>query len=89
MKSKSELERKLSERELVITTQLSFPAGISVEQLREKARLLKNFTTIFAGEENRPDISLTSLALALILKEEGIEPVLQINSRDKNRSTEL
>ena len=85
MNSVSNLAKAISDGKLVLTTQLSFTPDVKVGHIREKARLFKDFTAVFAGEENTTDMNISSLALAMILKEEGIEPVLQINSRDKNR----
>jgi len=81
----SNLAKTLTEGKLVLTTRLSFPPDVNVEDIRKKARLFKDYTAVIAGEENSTDLNISSLALAIIFKEEGIEPILQINSRDKNR----
>ncbi len=77
---------KLESGQFVVTGELAPPKGTDVSKLREHARLLKeSVDAINITDNQRSIMKLSSLACCLILKEEGVEPIIQVTCRDRNR----
>jgi len=82
----SQLEQTLRARRFAITTELTPPVSFDPEDLLHKARPLKGLAdavNITDGASARARMS--GLAAAALLAQEGIEPILQITCRDRNR----
>lgn len=80
------LREKLEAGQFVVTGELAPPKGTNVEKLRQNARNLKEHVDAINITDNQRSImKLSSLASCLILKEEGVEPVIQVTCRDRNR----
>ncbi len=85
MKRRS-FREKLESGQFVVTGELAPPKGTDVGKLREHARLLKEHVDAVNITDNQRSImKLSSLACCLILEEEGIEPIIQVTCRDRNR----
>lgn len=77
---------KLESGQFVVTGELAPPKGTDTQNLRAHARLLKDYVDAINITDNQRSImKLSSLASCLILKEEGVEPILQVTCRDRNR----
>lgn len=86
MKAISNLERVLKEGNFAVTAELGPPRGADAEGVRKKARLLKPFVDAANVTDNQSAVVyMSSLAACVLMLEEGLEPVLQITCRDRNR----
>jgi 5,10-methylenetetrahydrofolate reductase len=82
----SNFEKKLKDKKFVITSEFGPPHGSSLEEVRKKADLLKgHVTAVNVSDLQGANLSMGGLATSLILIKEGIEPILQVTCRDKNR----
>ncbi len=80
------LKEKLEHNEFAITAEMAPPKGIDFGRIRECAQAVKGRVdavnvTDFQSAVVRP----SSLGGAKVLLEEGLEPVMQITGRDRNR----
>ena len=86
MKSGSNLEKLLKEGTFVVTGELGPPKNGNPEVVREKAQLLKgNVDAVNITDCQTAIVRMSSIAAGLIAKEEGLEPVIQMTCRDRNR----
>lgn len=70
----------------IVTSELNPPKGTRLDPLFEKARQLKPFVDAFnLTDSHAAHMSMTPLAAAHLLKQQGAEPILQITTRDRNR----
>ncbi|MBI3977814.1 MAG: methylenetetrahydrofolate reductase [Chloroflexi bacterium] len=69
-----------------VTTEVVPPRGFDAEPLRRTARRLRDLV-VAANVTDNPGASvhLSALAAAAILQGEGLEPILQMTCRDRNR----
>jgi methylenetetrahydrofolate reductase (NADPH) len=80
------LEERLRAGRFVITAELAPPVSCDADDLRTKAALLKGLpdaVNVTDGAGARAHMA--ALAASSILSDMGIEPILQITCRDKNR----
>src|SRR4051794_4566824 len=80
------LQQKLAAGQFVLTAEVTPPVSFSRAELLDKALPLKNLAdavNVTDGAGARPHIG--ALTSAAILVENGIEPVLQLTCRDRNR----
>ncbi len=86
MKSGSNLETLLKNGTFVVTGELGPPKNGNPEVVREKAQLLKgNVDAVNITDCQTAIVRMSSIAAGLIAKEEGVEPVIQMTCRDRNR----
>lgn len=86
MKSGSNLEKVLESGDFAVTAEIGPPRSASSEVVREHARMLKDKADAFNLTDNQTAIvRLSSLASSIICMEEGVEPVMQMVCRDRNR----
>ncbi|KAF0188429.1 MAG: CO dehydrogenase/acetyl-CoA synthase delta subunit [Desulfobulbaceae bacterium] len=86
MKSESNLERVLRAGEFAVTGELGPPKSGNPEVVREKARLLKGFVdAVNITDCQTAIVRMSSIAAGLITQSEGVEPVIQMTCRDRNR----
>jgi len=86
MKASSNLEKVLSSGSFAVTGELGPPKSVDGELIRKKARLLKGFVDAVNITDNQTAIvRVCSMAAAKIVLEEGVEPVMQMTCRDRNR----
>lgn len=86
MKSGSQLEKMLKEGKFVVTAELGPPKSADGDAVRKKGELLKDCVTAVNITDNQTAIArMSSIAGAFILIEMGIEPVVQMVCRDRNR----
>ena len=86
MKSGSNLETLLKEGTFAVTGELGPPKNGNPEVVREKAQLLKgNVDAVNITDCQTAIVRMSSIAAGLIAKEEGVEPVIQMTCRDRNR----
>ena len=80
------LEQVLAEGRFAVTAEITPPRGSDPEYLRRKANVLRGYVDAVNLTDNpAARVAMSSLASALILKQTGVEPVLQVQTRDRNR----
>ncbi len=86
MKSGSNLETLLKKGTFVVTGELGPPKNGNPDVVREKAQLLKgNVDAVNITDCQTAIVRMSSIAAGLIAKDEGLEPVIQMTCRDRNR----
>lgn len=86
MKSGSNLERVLEEGHFAVTVELGPPQGSSAEFVRRKAQLLKPCCDAVNITDNQTAVvRMSSMAACALVKREGLDPVMQMTCRDRNR----
>ncbi len=84
--SLSSLQAVLQAGKFAVTAEAGPPRGARPEALREKARLLKGWVDACNVTDNQTSVvRLCSLAACKILQDEGLETVMQMVCRDRNR----
>ncbi len=82
----SNLAKVIASGQFVVTGELGPPQGWEREEIEEKAQLLKGVVDAVNLTDNQTAIvRMSSIAAARILVEEGVEPVMQMTCRDRNR----
>ncbi len=83
---KSNLEKILDGGEFAVTAELGPPKGAGGDVVREKAKLLKGAAdAINITDCQTAIVRMSSIAAGIIAMEEGLEPVVQMTCRDRNR----
>jgi methylenetetrahydrofolate reductase (NADPH) len=86
VKDKSVLKGILDKGEFAVTAECGPPKGADPETIIKKAELLKGKVDSINVTDNQSAIvRMSSLAACSILKKEGLDPVLQMVVRDRNR----
>ncbi|NQT05013.1 MAG: methylenetetrahydrofolate reductase [Dehalococcoidia bacterium] len=86
MKAGTKLERILTSGKFAVTAEAGPPKGTSAEAIRKKGELLRYCCDAVNVTDNQTAIvRMSSVAGCLLLKQQGIEPVLQMVVRDRNR----
>lgn len=86
MKSGSRLEQILRSGQFAVTGELGPPKNSSLEIVRQKARLLKGHVdAVNITDCQTAIVRMSSIAAGLIVLAEGVEPVIQMTCRDRNR----
>lgn len=85
-KTPSRLEKILSSDQMAVTSEVGPPRGSDPEHIRKKAKKIKDYVDAMNITDNQTAVTrLCSLASCIHLKQMGIEPVLQMTVRDRNR----
>src|SRR4030043_499191 len=86
MKTKSNIERILEGGGFVVTSECGPPRGADAEVIRRKGELLRGVVDGVNVTDNQTSVvRMSSLAASAILKGMGLEPILQMVCRDRNR----
>jgi methylenetetrahydrofolate reductase (NADPH) len=84
--SASELQRLLDQGRFVVTAEIGPPRSASGEPIRKHAQSMRGYADAFNLTDNQTAMSrMSSIASAAILVQEGLEPVIQMTCRDRNR----
>jgi methylenetetrahydrofolate reductase (NADPH) len=84
--SGSNLERVLRAGHFAVTGELGPPQSADAEVIREKAKLLKGYVDAVNITDNQTAIvRMSSIGAGTIVVQEGLEPVIQMTCRDRNR----
>lgn len=82
----SNLERLLRAGKFVVTAELGPPNAADRTVVEKKAALLKGYADAFNVTDCQTSVvRMSSIASAVILMEAGLEPVVQMTCRDRNR----
>ena len=82
----SNLRTALDGDEFVVTSELTPPKGTSLDPLLERARMLSRHVDAFnLTDSHAARMAMAPMAVAHLLVDRGLEPIMQITSRDRNR----
>ena len=85
-KSGSNLEKVLKNGHFAVTAELGPPKNADAEVVRKKAAILKGFVDAANITDNQTAIvRMSSIAAGTIALQAGLEPVMQMTCRDRNR----
>lgn len=86
MKTDSRLKRVLEKGHFAVTAECGPPKGADPKVIKSKGKILKGFVDSVNVTDNQTGVvRLSSLAACVLLKKEGLDPVLQMTTRDRNR----
>jgi methylenetetrahydrofolate reductase (NADH) len=86
MKTPSRLEKVLSAGHMAVTSECGPPRGSDPEAIIKKAELIKDHVDAVNITDNQTSVTrMCSLAACIRLKLMGLDPVLQMVTRDRNR----
>jgi methylenetetrahydrofolate reductase (NADPH) len=86
MKAGSNLEGILEKGEFAVTGELGPPKGNDVEVIKKKAEYLRgNVDAINVTDNQTSIVRMSSIATCALLAQMGLEPVMQMVTRDRNR----
>ncbi len=86
MKTESVLEKVLASGNLAVTSECGPPRGALPEKVKEKGELLRGVVDAVNVTDNQTAmVRMSSFAAAVFLKQAGLNPVLQMVTRDRNR----
>lgn len=86
MKPESRLRAVLTKGLFAVTAECGPPKGAGPDAIRKKGDLLKGYVDSVNVTDNQTGVvRLSSLAACALLKAEGLDPVLQMVTRDRNR----
>src|SRR4051812_43759232 len=82
----TKLESKIRAKSFVVTTELTPPKGTDLTELFAKADALRGYAdAINLTESPRARMAVEPKAVARLLIERGLDPIVQITARDRNR----
>ena len=82
----SNLQKVFESGGFAVTGELGPPKGAEPEVIRKKARLLRGAVDAANITDNQTAVvRMSSIAAGLLAQEEGVEPVVQMTCRDRNR----
>ena len=86
MKAGTNLEKVLESGKFAVTAEAGPPKGTSAEVIQRKGELLRHCCDAINITDNQTAIvRMSSLAGCTLLKQQGVEPIMQIVVRDRNR----
>ncbi len=84
--AKSNLEQALRAGRFAVTIELGPPKSVDASSVKKKADLLRGYGDAYNITDNQTAIvRMSSMAVAHMLVEQGLEPVMQMTCRDRNR----
>ncbi|NLB60526.1 MAG: methylenetetrahydrofolate reductase [Lentisphaerae bacterium] len=85
-KTGSQLEKLLVAGEFVVTAELGPPKSADLAALQAKIESLRGYADAVNVTDNQAaTVRVASMAVARLLVEQGLEPVMQMTCRDRNR----
>ena len=86
MTSDSRLEKILEKGEFAVTSECGPPRGADPEVIKKKGELIKEAVEAINVTDNQTSVvRMSSFSSCVLLKQMGINPVLQMVTRDRNR----
>jgi 5,10-methylenetetrahydrofolate reductase len=86
MKSGTNLEKVLTEGHFAVTGELGPPKGTSADFVRRHAEVIRNYVDAANITDNQTAVvRMSSAAACAIIKQLGLDPVMQMTCRDRNR----
>nr|WP_319493144.1 methylenetetrahydrofolate reductase [uncultured Desulfobacter sp.] len=86
MKTESNLEKVLASGQLAVTSEVGPPRGCNVDIIKEKANMIKDYVDGINITDNQTAmVRMSSIAGGIAIKQMGLDPIIQMVSRDRNR----
>ncbi|THB73472.1 MAG: methylenetetrahydrofolate reductase [Desulfobacteraceae bacterium] len=86
MKTDSRLEKVFASGNLAVTSEAGPPRGADPEKVKEKAKHLDGYVDGVNITDNQTAmVRMSSMAASVIVKQMGMDPILQMVARDRNR----
>ena len=86
MKSGSNLEKVLAAGHFAVTAELGPPMSADGEEVKRKMEILRGNAEAFNITDCQTAVvRMSSIASAIMLQQGGLEPVMQMTTRDRNR----
>jgi len=86
LKTPSKLEKILKSGHMAVTSECGPPRGSDADLIKKKAEIIRDYVDAINITDNQTSVTrLCSLASCIHLKLMGIEPILQMVVRDRNR----
>nr|WP_321398338.1 methylenetetrahydrofolate reductase [uncultured Desulfobacter sp.] len=86
MKTESNLEKVLASGQLAVTSEVGPPRGCNIDILKEKANMIKDYVDGINITDNQTAmVRMSSIAGGIAIKQMGLDPIIQMVSRDRNR----
>ncbi len=86
MKTESNLEKVLAAGHLAVTSECGPPRGAIAKELTDKAKFLEGVVDAVNVTDNQTAmVRMSSLAGSVLIKQQGMNPLLQVVTRDRNR----
>nr|WP_319394518.1 methylenetetrahydrofolate reductase [uncultured Desulfobacter sp.] len=86
MKTESNLEKVLASGQLAVTSEVGPPRGCNIDILKEKAHMIKDYVDGINITDNQTAmVRMSSIAGGIAIKQMGLDPIIQMVSRDRNR----
>jgi 5,10-methylenetetrahydrofolate reductase len=77
---------KVESGKFIVTSEIGPPKGVDIKEMLEDAELLRNKVDALNVTDLQSSVMrLGSLAVCALLKQKGLEPILQVTCRDRNR----
>jgi 5,10-methylenetetrahydrofolate reductase len=77
---------KIKQKKFIVTSEIGPPKGTDIHEALEDAVLIKDMVDAINVTDLQSSVMrVGSLAICRLLKEKGIEPILQVTCRDRNR----
>jgi methylenetetrahydrofolate reductase (NADPH) len=82
----SNLAALLRQGEFVVTAELNPPKSASPAAVKRRAGILKGTVdAVNVTDSNRSVVAMAAIPAAVLVREAGVEPIVQITGRDRNR----
>jgi methylenetetrahydrofolate reductase (NADPH) len=86
LKSSSNLEKVLAAGQFAVTGEIGPPKNFDAQVIRDKCALLQGCVDAANITDNQTGIvRMSSIAAGIIVQQQGLEPVIQMTCRDRNR----
>jgi methylenetetrahydrofolate reductase (NADPH) len=83
---KSVLQKRIDSGKRIILAEIAPPASADAAQVKALAKMFAGKAHGIGVSDNREGVTMSALAAAALLIAEGIEPVLHMTTRDRNRA---
>ena len=82
----SRLQRVLEAGHFALTLEISPPVGPNPAPIERQMKLLRSYADAFNVTDNQSArVHTSSLSVSIVLKQAGLDPILQVTCRDRNR----
>ena len=82
---KTELRKRIESGDQILIAEIAPPASSNGEAVRESARRYAGKVHAIGVSDNRDEVRMSAMAAASLVASEGIEPILHVTTRDRNR----
>lgn len=84
-KPATKLQERIASGKPLLVAEISPPRAVDPAPLRDVAKRYAGKVHALSISDNRDEVSMAALAAAVIVAGEGIEPILHVTTRDRNR----